>query len=497
MNNNKNIVSNTLQIAVFLTFVFLQSGCTGDFEELNTPPKSVVSVDPGLLLTDVQKNIVLDELGELPNNIQGSWIQHWAGGQILGQSRYIAQPFDFDSYDKLRSLALIKHELLEGLEEDPKGRTKLAIAKIMEIYTWQGLTDKFGPIPYTESGKPIDELIMQPKYDSQESIYQSLIVELDSAVAQLNATDESFGDADLFYNGDVSLWTKFANSLKLRLGMRIKYADAALSKTTVESALSRLLIDSNSENAKVPTSNDITSNRNPNLRQFSSGSPDLFYLAEKFINVLVETEDPRLPLLAAPNVAGQLPEYQGVKVAETDNYYSGIIRNQFSTPSIYFDDSYEIPVYAFSYAEVCFFKAEAALENWGGFTDLDAEIFYKQGVIAAMSMEPFNISEADIPVSYATAEFSLTGTKEQKLEKIMTQKWIHLFGRNQEAWSEWRRTGYPVLNPGPFAGGAQLIPRRLIYSSEEQFVNKDNYDAAVSTLSDGDSYVSKVWWDKK
>lgn len=79
----------------------------------------------------------------------------------------------------------------------------------------------------------------------------------------------------------------------------------------------------------------------------------------------------------------------------------------------------------------------------------------------------------------------------------MGQKWIMLFGKNIEAWSEWRRTGYPTLVLGPFAGGDQLIPRRYIYPTDEALVNSENYANVVSTLSDGDSYRSKVWWDKK
>ncbi len=486
---------------ILVVFIVQLSSCTSEFEEINTPPISTLTVDPGLLLTDVQRSIVPSDSGEDPNNVTGSWIQHWGGGPIVGESRYIQQPFNIMGryYSKLRSLALIKNELLVGLENDPKGRTKLAIAKIMEIYTWQNLTDMYGPVPYSESSQPLGETIRQPKYDTQESIYNALISDLDIALAQLNASDESYGNADLFYDGDVDLWRKFGYSLKLRLGMRIKYADPALSKATVESALSNATIDSNVENADVPTANAITSNRHPILNQFFGGSPDLLYLAEELVDVLLATNDPRLPLIADPNTGGTTPEYRGIKVAETDSYYSSIIRSQYSLASTqtYFNEEKEIPVHAISYAEVSFFKAEAALEGWGGLTEADAEEFYTKGIIAAMAMEPYDIPEADIPVAYIASEFSLTGTKEEKLEKIMGQKWIMLFGKNLEAWSEWRRTGYPTLVPGPFAGGDQLIPRRYIYPTDEALVNSENYANVVSTLSNGDTYRSKVWWDKK
>lgn len=231
--------------------------------------------------------------------------------------------------------------------------------------------DMYGPVPYFESSRPLGETIRQPEYDTQESIYNALISDLDTALAQVNASDESYGNADLFYGGDVTLWRKFGYSLKLRLGMRIKYADPALSKATVESALANATIDSNAENADVPTANTITNNRHPILNQFFRGSPDLFDLAKELVDVLVSTNDPRLSLIADPNSAGTTPEYQGIKVAETDSYYSSIIRIQYSLAftQTYFNEEREIPVHAISYAEVSIFKAEAALEGWGGLTE--------------------------------------------------------------------------------------------------------------------------------
>jgi len=179
---------------------------------------------------------------------------------------------------------------------------------------------------------------------------------------------------------------------------------------------------------------------------------------------------------------------------------SGIIKDDYSTASMttYFNKTLAtpIPAYVFTYADVCFFKAEAALMGWGA-TPAEAEKFYQDGIRAAMAMQPYNITT--IPQAYIDAEFSLAGlTSEKQLEKIMTQKWILLFGRDYEAYAEWRRTGYPVLTPGPNQGSTNgTIPRRAVYSSLEALLNTDNYKAAVSGLSNGDSYLSKVWWDQK
>ncbi len=485
---------------VLTTFLMLSiSACTDNFEEINTPPRSSITIDPGFLLTNVQRGLISYESSEGPNNDIGSWVQQWGGGPLFDASRYVHEEFDrmWDRYyGNFRNLGLIGHDILAGLEDDPTGRTKIAISKIMAIYFWQTLTDMYGPVPYSESLLPTESLIRQPKFDTQENIYNSLISDLDVAMSQLNAADESYGMADVLYNGDVAMWMKFGNSIKLRLGMRLKYVDEGLSKSTVESALSSPLISSNAENADMQTYNDIPANQHPILGQSQQGSPDAFYLAEKFVDVLVATADPRVSLLGDLSLDNS--DYKGVRVAEMDDYYSSLIRSQFSQISslTYFNQDRTIPMHAFSFGEVSFFKAEAALEGWGGFTDADAENFYQEGIIAAMSMEPYNIAEADIPPDYITAEFSLAGlSKEEKLEKIMTQKWILLFGRNIESWTEWRRTGYPVLVPGPF--GVSAIPRRLIYPVNESVLNSDSYGEAISTLSNGDTYQSKVWWDNK
>jgi len=124
------------------------------------------------------------------------------------------------------------------------------------------------------------------------------------------------------------------------------------------------------------------------------------------------------------------------------------------------------------------------------------KVFYQDGVKAALVQDPYNITT--IPANF-NAQLSFTGlTKEQMLDKIGTQKWIQLFGRSYEAFTEWRRMGYPALTPGPNAGSTNgTIPRRTLYSSREALLNTENYKAAASRMTKGDTYVSKVWWDKR
>lgn len=499
-------MKNRVKSILLIGLITLIQACTGDFEKINTPPTSVTTIDPGLVLSKVQKDAAFMEGVEYPNNQYGSWAQHWAGGVLISSSRYIEQS-DNNTWDAhytlIRNITQIRNQILKGLENDPSGRTKLAIAKIVEISVWQRLTDLFGDIPYSQTAMGQEAVNTKPSFDTQESIYKSLISNLDAAMGQLNASDASYGTADFYYKGDVAKWKKYANSLKLRLGMRIRYADAALAQKTVTEAMGQPLLESSSDDATIPTYNNATNaNVHPILNHFLAGSPDLKYLAEAFVARLVATNDPRLPRIAQPSVnsvkAGT-PAYKGLGVALTDEILKTIIKDDYSTASTttFFNRAYSpaIPCIVMSFADVSFYKAEAALEGWGA-TAEQAEGFYQAGVKAALAQAPYAITT--VPANFE-AQLSFTGlSKEQKLEKIGTQKWIQLFGRSIEAFTEWRRMGYPALTPGPFAGSTNgTIPRRTIYSSREALLNEDNYKIAAARLSKGDTYVSKVWWDKR
>ena len=499
-------MKNIFRSIILTSAVCLLQACTGDFETINTPPTSVTTIDPGLVLSKVQKDMAFAEGYEYPNNQFGSWIQQWAGGVLISSSRYVEQSDNstWDAhYTLIRNISQIRNQILKGQETDPSGRTKLAIAKIVEISVWQRLTDLFGDVPYSQTALGQDDVNTKPVFDTQESIYKSLITDLDAAASQLNAADASYGSADFYYKGDVAKWKKYANSLKLRLGLRIRYADAALAQKTVTEAMGQPLLESNADNAAIPTYNNATNaNVHPVLNHFLAGSPDLKYLGEAFVAQLVTTNDPRLPRIAQPSVnsvkAGS-PAYKGLGVALTDAILKTIIKDDYSTASAatFFnrDFSPAIPCLAMSFSDVAFYKAEAALEGWGATVE-QAEAFYQAGVKAALAQSPYNVTA--VPTTFEN-QLSFTGlTKEQKLEKIGTQKWIQLFGRSHEAFIEWRRMGYPVLKAGPFAGSTGgTIPRRTIYSSREALLNETNYKAASAKLSKGDTYVSRVWWDKK
>lgn len=401
----------------------------------------------------------------------------------------------------IRNIIQIKEEL-KGQENDPAGRSKLAIAELYEVFLYQRLTDLFGDIPFSQVTTSNAAINRTPLFDKQETIYPALIERVDNALAKLTAGDASYGTSDFFYAGSTDKWKKFGNTLKLRLGMRMRYANPTLAQQTVTAALASAngLLSSNADNAAVPTYNNAQpENQNPILRMVTTGSADLRYLAQKFMTTLVGMNDPRLPILAKSVVINGATTYQGIDVAFTDNQLSQLIRANYSTPNTntFFSLTFTpIPVYALTYSDVCFYKAEAALLGWG-LNSADAYTYFVDGVKAAMAIPPYNLTS--LPANYEENALSFAGLDtNQKMEKIGTQKWISLFGRNMEAFAEWRRTGYPNLTAGPNMGSTNgQIPRRAIYSTDEATLNEANFKQAVSNMSNGNSFLSKVWWDKR
>src|SRR5690606_3001745 len=245
--------------------------------------------------------------------------------------------------------------------------------------------------------KSSTEINRTPKFDKQEDIYPALIQKLNAALGKLTTGDASYGTSDFFYAGNIDKWKKFGNSLKLRLGMRIRYANASLAQQTVTEAIgsSYGLLSSNADNAAVATFNNAQAeNQNPILRQMTTGSADLRYLANTLVNKLKEYNDPRLGLLAEPVTIGGVTTYQGIGVALTDNELSQLIRANYSTAnkSTWFSLNFApIPSYAMTYSDICFYKAEAALLGWGA-TSTNAQSFFTDGVKAAFALPPYNLT---------------------------------------------------------------------------------------------------------
>ncbi|SHJ96698.1 SusD/RagB family nutrient-binding outer membrane lipoprotein [Pseudozobellia thermophila] len=478
--------------------VSLVYACTDDFQELNTNPAllSEEQLDVGLLLTRVQQEMIINgsnPIGTLAN---------YAGYASSGGNRPFDGGFFSDEFAKGYRNLLNISEIIRLTDGDAEMQGQNAIARVMRVYIFHRLTDLYGDIPYSEAVKASSEVITQPMYDTQESIYGSMLDELKELSSVLSETQQgSFGDSDMMYQSDNEKWMRFANSLRLRIALRVRYVDEALAREHISELVNMDLIESNEENAFVPSSDDFDSNQNPVYNRLISNSGILpEHMGQTIVDLLNDQDDPRLTILVTPTpnsvmVAdsvgdSNLLEYRGRPLG-----LEGLERDAYPTSDLsqiglyYREPVIEMPV--LYYSEVCFALAEAKLMLDLG--SLEADVWYERGVRA--DMERYGIDEAEIASFLSSNSLDVVADEEAKLEMIMNQKNIALFPNELEAWSEWRRTGYPKILIGSMVGETDgQIPRRINYPVSEANVNSVNYQE-VSTRIGGDLMTTKVWWD--
>ena len=418
------------------------------------------------------------------------------------------------------------------LWQDLKGKTEtqfpevFALAQILKISAWHKATDMFGPIPYKEAGKG---LITVP-YDSQEEVYKSMFNELSDAIEVLtkyadNGNSKLLPNADAVYAGDVHKWVVYANSLMLRLAMRVYYADAALSKKYALQAVNHSygVMKTKDDEAKMErgASLEFKNNLDVLINQYNEcrmGSSMLAYLGGY--------QDPRLPKYFNTSTVSQ-----AVTVG-TYGKYSGVPTGHDVSSNDAFRDSSRpaitstTPTYWMRASEVYFLLAEAALHGFavGG----TAESLYEKGI--EMSFEENGIASSEVadymssglkPSAYSfhltnpgvnvdvpavtEATTAWSGTDEEKLEKIMIQKWIALYPNGQEAWTEYRRTGYPKLHSTitNYSNGevdSEVGIRRMRFPTNKSTSAEDiaNLESARKLLRGGlDKAGTRLWWDNK
>ena len=418
------------------------------------------------------------------------------------------------------------------LWQDLKGKTEtqfpevFALAQILKISAWHKATDMFGPIPYKEAGKG---LITVP-YDSQEEVYKAMFKELSDAIEVLtkyadNGNSKLLPNADAVYAGDVHKWVVYANSLMLRLAMRVYYADAALSKKYALQAVNHSygVMKTKDDEAKMErgASLEFKNNLDVLINQYNEcrmGSSMLAYLGGY--------QDPRLPkyfntsTVSQAVTVGTYGKYSGVPTGH--DVSSNDVFKDSSRPAI----TSTTPTYWMRASEVYFLLAEAALHGFavGG----TAESLYEKGI--EMSFEENGIASSEVadymssglkPSAYSfhltnpgvnvdvpavtEATTAWSGTDEEKLEKIMIQKWIALYPNGQEAWTEYRRTGYPKLHSvvTNYSNGeidSEVGIRRMRFPTNKSTSAEDiaNLESARKLLRGGlDKAGTRLWWDNK
>lgn len=391
-----------------------------------------------------------------------------------------------------------------------------AMADIVKVEAMHRVTDTYGPIPYTTFGSGS----IGTTYDTQETVYKTFFEELDEAIDVLTPYAETgatmLQDYDFVYDGDVANWVRFANTLRLRLAMRVVYADASLAKQEAEKSISNSIgvIEETSQRAELSHGKlnyyhpyyDIAYN-------FNDGEARMNASMDSYMNGY---NDPRLSKYF--KAAADDGKYHGVRLGVQNMAPSKYAGDGISNLNV---DNSSTPIVWMTAAESYFLRAEGALRGWdmGG----TAQQFYEDGIKMSFSENSagdasnYISDDTSTPADYTdntgdgndyaamstiTIKWNDSDSFETNLERIITQKWIAMYPDGCEGWAEYRRTGYPKLFPvvtnlsnGTIDTNTQI--RRCPFPTTEYNTNPTGVESGIKALGGSDNGGTKLWWDKK
>jgi hypothetical protein len=517
----KKITCLIIPLAVVLYLV----SCKKGFEAQNQDPNAITKIDAGLLFTEAERSM----------NV-GSWdgeqtiVQQYMNAYNSGATAGFNFNEDVDAYNTPRWAVytnVVKPlvQIISLIKDDPAAQNLYNMVRIWKAYAFMTLVDTYGDVPYSDAGKGYLERTNYPKYDKMADVYADLYNELKTATAALSASNE-YVTSDLFFGGATSTtpalitaqiahWKKIGYSLMLRLGMRYAKIDPTKAASIAQEAFAGGVILSNSDNVVV----NLYSTAVPNL--FSNTqrviSPYFYYLSEPFVNRLKSTGDPRLKYIGASyadpakitSTRDTIPANQygwpvGYDQSSVLNYpgYRGTKGGGQNYTQLNYDvvASTVAPAFFITNSQTQLLLAEAKFRGWitGGST---TQQYYEAGVRAAMdewALFPGTLSPAvsDAEKNNYLLHPAIVYSDAKALELINTQIWIASITNGAEAFANWRRSGFPVLQPNMYNnklnGG---FVRRMAYPNEELSKNADNYTAAVTSMG-GDGLTQRVFWDK-
>lgn len=522
----KHITKYTLASLVAMSLI----NCTGDFEDINTDPNGISQAS----LTQ-QNNHIGSRFSPLFSNVirvEPAWnyqLQQNLNADVF--SGYMTAPTPFagninnqtyalvngwngfiwsDAYDAANGNGVMPYarEIWQQVElsGDESGSKFVYLANIIKVMAMHRVSDVFGPIRYTK----YNDYETTGQYDSQEEAYAAFFADLDEAIDGLEAY---VGDAQFVafdqssFAGDIAKWRTFANSLRLRLAIRVSKVNPTLAQTEGEKAF-----NSNAGLLDETMTIDMGGFVHP-IYTISKVWGDICMSAE-MESILKGFNDPRIAKFFDAPLDEALGDYKGIR--------QGIeieAKAQYGSHSLIGEAVEGDSKVWMTAAEIHFLKAEAALRGWAGAGDAQAN--YEAGVMASFTQ--FGVGGADAYLADATSTpndfidalnpdndyvypsdvtvaFNAAGTNEEKLEQIITQKWIAMFPDGQEAWSEFRRTGYPRVFPVVVnnSGGeidTDIQIRRINFVDNEINTNGDNVQTAVGYLNGPDTGGTRLWWD--
>jgi hypothetical protein len=467
----------TIILTVFISIGLISCDALIDFGDINTDPNRVKTTTPDSFLAPVIYQSTWDNM-QYGHRLANEFVQYSVHNSEINEfHRYVVpHPESNNIWSRFyRNLTDIvdMHRTAEEIGND----NYLAIAKIFKSWAFANLTDIFGPIPYHDALMGDQGGSLQPSFDTQEEVYRNILAELEEANTLFDFEREINAQNDILFHGDLSRWQKLANSLRLRLLLRVSERPEMNSSQQIAEILN------NPGQYPIFTSNEDAailyySGTRPNINPFSDWRPLEFNgnrrATEYMINKLNDLNDPRLYRTMMPNDNG---EWVGIPGGWADDPPS--------PTSTYNDElaATDQPAIILSYAEIEFIKAEASLKGW---VDGNPAEHYANGIES--SMEFWGDPVPDGYLDQPDVEF------DGQMSTLMSQKWIALFWSGMEGWHEYRRTGYPELPIGPGTSNNGIVPTRLRFPSTVQALNQANYQTAVQLLGGEDNLRTKLWW---
>jgi hypothetical protein len=473
------------------------TGCK-KFLDVNTNPN--IANDPEVALVLPSSQVAIAHVLGNQFQVNGSfWAQYWTQSPLANQyKQYDQYQPSTDNYN--RSWRILYNDALTDLQyvynkaKSENGKQYMAVARLLQAYTFHLITDAWGDAPFSEAIKALeaDGGLVNPKYDMQSAIYEGIIAHIDEAVSLIDFDSEAHpGGDDLIYGGDMHLWMEFAHTLKLKVAMRMSEVDPARAQAVIASIESDPafigFIAAEGEDAKVNFTQDGGS-QNPLYSEMVGLSRTQNLFASKTcVDSMNSSSDPRVFVFYKP-VGGQVVgitqgDYNNSTNATGKSIPSSAVAGEAAN-----DASAEAPVRFISSYESLLLQAEAAARGW--LTGDDAAL-YSAGIDA--SFEAYGITDAAEIGYYKDSTYwgvyPAAGTTAEKVRHIVTQKWFSMCGNQGfEAWTEWRRTGYPdflVISVNSLIGN--LRPARFVYPTDEINLNSE-----FPGLKSVDKHV---WWD--
>lgn len=505
-----------LKVAIIVALFNLFS-CTDDFEKINSNSNDEFTLTLPDLFKGIYSNIVIAKPEwqyQLQQNLNADlWSGYmatptgFAGGSNNSTYNLIDGWNDFawaPTYKNIMAFTDAIEKKTKNVQNDFYG-----LSLILKVQAMHRVTDKFGPAVYSQYGTGA----LPVSYDSQEEIYNAMFADLETAITHLTNKIQSGEPSNLggvdqtVFAGNMTKWVQFANSLRLRLAMRITKINPTLAKTQAEKSLNHSI-------GVITENSGILSLNLPHPVGMISESWKDIRMSADMESILVGYSDPRISKYFKES--DQFPsEYKGVRtginiISKSDHQdFSGLADHILSKITF------------MTAAEVYFLRAEGALRGWNmGDTP---QALYEEGIkksfeqhtatgaisyLADNSSVPANYVDAapgyavnnSNAVSTITIQWNDADSNELKLERIITQKWIACFPDGQEAWSEHRRTGYPKLFPiiKNTSGGiidSNLGVRRINFPISERNGNAAGVATGISKLNGPDNGATRLWWD--